>query len=474
MGWEFGEIPVGTFHGPTENGTTMAKPNRAKRDNSGYFELPPGTPVTRANIDRYRRKKREAKRPKAQRTKYAGIWYYPGRLKCYRAWVDRDGFKSFSKGFTELDAAYEWQLREVSSIINKGKRADSNEAKKALVKDIVKSYILEEVMSELTNAQCREIADSKYYNINALLLDSDQITTSIYEDEDEDDDGENERERFVTELRVIDVSLRHPMCEMKLLDITKQDGKNYVRWRKPQVFKGPGDLWSEEKWKTPKGSTIQKEVKTFSRIFNHAIDMYPHDGIINPFEKLSKSSFGKMHGRKPRSLEPGELELLLDACKGCLRLNRVYMPLIIFMAVQTGMRLGEIFRLKRQDINKEGCYIQITRSKTDDKQGEPGRKVPLTYSVEKTIDFLERIVGGISPEKELFGKFNSSALQAVWRDVKRRAKENAPEGALKTKMTEHPPRFHDLRHTAISLISKTIDGCTDCKDCWAYIAWIDV
>jgi integrase len=137
------------------------------------------------------------------------------------------------------------------------------------------------------------------------------------------------------------------------------------------------------------------------------------------------------------------------------------------------MRLGEIFRLKRKDINKEGCYIHITRSKTDDKQDEPGRKVPLTDSVEKTIDYLERIVGDISPEKEIFGKWNASALQATWRDVKRRARENAPEGALKEKMIKEPSRFHDLRHAAVSLFQK-LDGSADRRDCRTYLAGIDL
>lgn len=78
---------------------------------------------------------------------------------------------------------------------------------------------------------------------------------------------------------------------------------------------------------------------------------------------------GSTGGRRERSLEGDELERILKACERCLIPNNYYVPLAIYLAIDTGMRRQEIFNLVWADIDNDNRRIKIRKSKTDKATG---------------------------------------------------------------------------------------------------------
>jgi integrase len=375
--------------------------------------------------ERKKRERREARRKsdRSRKTKYDGIRDYPARVKRYRAFVDRDGHK-LSRGFTDLEEANEWKIKQEASIIDTGSPLGDKKMKDKTVEDIVEFY---------------------YDNVVYPGWD---IVEEINE-RSRPPEADSVKRRYVTEKRFLDKFLgkkegteKHYLCDKPIFKVTKGDGRRYVQERQKEPWQGPAEFrWKQSKF--PVGATIKKDISILSRAFELFKEEYPRAQIINPFHKLQID--GKQHSRTPRRLEEGELEKLLEACKGCVRLNKLYVPLAILIAVETGMRQGEIFNLRRGDIDDNSKEeIHIRQSKTDYIQEDPGRTIPLTAIVELALDKLEATVGKIKPQNRLFGRLTQAAFNASWKNVRRWAK------------LEKPLAFHDLRHEAISRFDKIL------------------
>jgi integrase len=64
-------------------------------------------------------------------------------------------------------------------------------------------------------------------------------------------------------------------------------------------------------------------------------------------------------GSRLRRIRKEELKKLEEACKDCSGLSRYYVPLAIYIAVETGMRPREMFELTWQDVDLAGRTIQV-------------------------------------------------------------------------------------------------------------------
>ena len=132
-----------------------------------------------------------------------------------------------------------------------------------------------------------------------------------------------------------------------------------------------------------------------------------------------------------RYLTPEESKHLLEACPNHLR------PMVV-VALNTGMRRGEIFNLEWNhiDFNQEIIYI------LDSKSGEK-REVPMNEAVQKALLNLKEVVSSryVFPGKK--GRYTT--VKTAFHSTLRRARiENF--------------RFHDLRHTfASNLIMRGIN-----------------
>ena len=123
--------------------------------------------------------------------------------------------------------------------------------------------------------------------------------------------------------------------------------------------------------------TISRERNLLQDVFRVAIEEWGYVGLTNPFFglKLKGSKF-----KRTRRLEDGEYERLLEHSKTCHGLNRSYMPLAIDIAIETGLREEEVFNLEWGHIDFDNRIIIVVKSKTDDGQVVPGRKIPLPFN----------------------------------------------------------------------------------------------
>lgn len=169
-----------------------------------------------------------------------------------------------------------------------------------------------------------------------------------------------------------------------------------------------------------KPSTVNRELGLLHHCLEVARKEWGVAAKENPVALIRKATGV---GRRERRLREGELERLQNAAQRTR--NKTLMPLMFF-ALETGMRQGELLSAYWHDVNIAGRTITIPVSKN----GEP-RTIPLTNAA---LDVLIRLKpkshGCIFPATK-------SAMAQGWRRLVRRA-------------DIEDLRFHDLRHEAIS------------------------
>lgn len=116
------------------------------------------------------------------------------------------------------------------------------------------------------------------------------------------------------------------------------------------------------------GNTIRLDLAVISHLFEVARKDWGMESLSNPVKNVRKPKLAR--GRDRRLLE-GEEVKLLDSCMGNQRLRAV-----IQLALATGMRRGELVKLRWCDIDLDTCVLKLmdTKNGTD-------REVPLSTSV---------------------------------------------------------------------------------------------
>jgi len=165
-------------------------------------------------------------------------------------------------------------------------------------------------------------------------------------------------------------------------------------------------------------STINRELACLKTLFNKAVEWGRLER--NPIAKVKK--FREPNSQE-RILTESEAKRLIEASGPELR------PVLI-IALNTGMRKGEILSLKWKDIDFQKGFIYIG----DSKSGR-SRNVPVNSQVFETLKGL--------PQQGEFVFFNSETRGHV-QDVKTAFKGACRRAGIKGL------RFHDLRHTAAS------------------------
>lgn len=178
-----------------------------------------------------------------------------------------------------------------------------------------------------------------------------------------------------------------------------------------------GDVRTERR--APNVATVNREVACLKHVFNKAIEW----GYVreNPVRKVK---LFKENNTRVRFLEPQERERLLPCCIEELR------PVVI-VALNTGLRLGELLALTWADIDLDRRLLHVRNSKT----GE-GRHVPLNG---EAIQALTDIIRHIDSPRVFFNR-DGRPYKSV-----RKAFEHACQRAGVKDF-----HFHDLRHTFAS------------------------
>lgn len=126
--------------------------------------------------------------------------------------------------------------------------------------------------------------------------------------------------------------------------IKPKDVENYIIWRSSQKSRKTGDYITRE--------TVNHELLTLKIIFNRLIDarILPD----NPARKIKQL---KSNERQFHVLTYDEEKRYLFACPQPLRD-------VATLMLETGMRCGEVYRLRRQDVYLEKEYLKIVKGKT--------------------------------------------------------------------------------------------------------------
>lgn len=175
--------------------------------------------------------------------------------------------------------------------------------------------------------------------------------------------------------------------------------------------------------------TVHKELSLLRRVFNVAVA----NGWLlkNPFTKGDSLINPGDENQRERILTREEEEKLLAVCTAA----RSHLRPIIIMALDTGMRRGEIFKLKWLDIDFENGLINIQAFNTKTLRQ---RQVAITSRLARALQALWGS-SPLNPDELVFGVANVKKAFSKARTI-----AGLPD-----------LRFHDLRHThATRLVSK--------------------
>ncbi|WP_442879907.1 site-specific integrase [Aurantimonas sp. E1-2-R+4] len=148
----------------------------------------------------------------------------------------------------------------------------------------------------------------------------------------------------------------------------------------------------------------------------------------NPLAKVRKP---KAAAGRTRRLQIVELTALLAACDEA---RSDWLRPSILLAIETGMRRGEILNIRGRDVRLSDCLLCIPETKTD-----TPRTIPLSASA---VDTLRPVVKAIASNSELLFPISANGFRLAWERCRRRAAVVVPSVASL--------RFHDLRHEAVS------------------------
>lgn len=192
-------------------------------------------------------------------------------------------------------------------------------------------------------------------------------------------------------------------------------------------------------------SAISEVIKILSSMYSFAVEnrhtfFNPCRGM-RPRKKRSKAQIYKKE----------EVEQVLDLLKE----KPAYMWLTAFIAINTGMRRGEILGLQWEEVNLPDGTITINQAYKQPLIGAPFLDPPKTPSSFRTISIPDSLIAVLKEKEERSGFVVRS-----------------PKGAVKPSSFSHmysdamkklgiKKRFHDLRHTHASiLLAQGVDVVT--------------
>lgn len=175
-----------------------------------------------------------------------------------------------------------------------------------------------------------------------------------------------------------------------------------------------------------------RELSCLKHMLNKVID----EGILTD-NLVKKVCFFPENHTVGKILSPIEKERLIEKSEG-------YIKAVIIIALNTGMRRGEILNLKWTQIDFSRGYIKVEKTKSG-----KDRAIPMNSLVVQTLEDLKKKYGN---SEYVF--LNPKTARPI-RDVK------TAFNAVKKRARIEGLRFHDLRHNFASyLVENVVDIVT--------------
>lgn len=187
--------------------------------------------------------------------------------------------------------------------------------------------------------------------------------------------------------------------------------------------------YKQKRKKLVSGATINRELSCMKHMLNIAIG----EGILN-LNPVKRVRFFPERNSLFRILLPVEKERLLQSCEGYLRVA-------VIVALNTGMRRGEVLGLRWSQVDFERDFIKAERTKSG-----KDRAIPMNSQVVNVLKEHRAHEG----HKEFV--FWNAMTQKPILDIKRSYKTACRRAKIEGL------RFHDLRHNfASSLVENGVD-----------------
>ena len=177
--------------------------------------------------------------------------------------------------------------------------------------------------------------------------------------------------------------------------------------------------YRDDRLQQVKSGTVRRELNVLQHCLEVARREWNIPILTNPVGQITLPPASKSRNHRPTPEDLGKL------IKGC-RLGRT--PLlapVIIIAIETGMRRGEIVSMRWEDLDLEAGTLHIPVTKNGH-----SRTIPLTSRATTLLQDLPRNDERVFP-------LSGNAIRLAWERLKKRV------GVVDL-------RFHDLRHEAIS------------------------
>ncbi len=186
--------------------------------------------------------------------------------------------------------------------------------------------------------------------------------------------------------------------------------------------------YRDTRLKTVSANTVRIELALISVLFEQCRKEWGF-ALTNPVRGIRIPKPGKPRQRR---LEAGEEEALLAACRTS---RAYYLHSFVVLAIETGMRFGELLGIRWEHVNLAKRTIFLP----DTKNGHP-RTVPLST---RAIEAIQELPRGINGKLFLSGYM---AIHDAFNLAVTKGQATRPDSV--TFLREL--RFHDLRHEAVS------------------------
>lgn len=197
-------------------------------------------------------------------------------------------------------------------------------------------------------------------------------------------------------------------------------------------------------------ATVNREMNLMSAAFTYAVKSRKWIKV-NPCHGAQRPEKGRP--RKRPLLTPAEIRAICIAtgfdADPALKTIGARTGACFLLALETGMRSGEILRLRPQDYHRDDRFIHVAAIEQGGRKGaksgratvDPSRNVPLTS---RAIELLDALLASSPKDQPYIVGLNDRQRDANWR--KYRDKAGIEE------LT-----FHDTKHEACTRLSKFID-----------------